>query len=151
MLRISVLSLLLVASLAASSHAAETFTFTGTGHDAGGAWVKLDGQNIGATSSTVESVAVGADGNRQSSNGRCQSWTPDSSSGYALETVCNYSTGNGTYATISWCPRDMAKGCSGKLIGVSGAYANRMGTFTVLTKSGTSSDTDNYSGSGEWD
>jgi hypothetical protein len=45
----------------------------------------------------------------------------------------------------------MAKGCSGKLVGVSGAYTNRKGTFIVLTKPGSDSETDSYSGSGEWD
>lgn len=151
MVRISVLSVLLAASLATSSHAAEKFTFTATGQDAGGAWIKLDGQNIGATASTVASVAVGADGKRQSSNGRCQSWTSDANSSHTLETVCNYTTSDGTYATISWCPKDMAKGCSGRLVGVSGAYENRMGTFSVLPKQGANSETDDYSGSGEWD
>ena len=150
MFRISALSIVLVASFATATHAADKFTFTATGHDAGGAWIKLDGQNIGATASTVASVATGADGKHQTSDGRCQSWTPDANSGYALETVCNYSTGDGTYASISWCPKDMSKGCSGKLVGVSGAYANRMGTFSVLTKPG-SGDTDEYSGTGEWD
>ena len=149
MLRISILSVVLVTGFAASSYAADKFTFTATGRDGSGAWVKLDGQNIGAISSTVENVAVGVDGKRQTASGRCQSWTPDAKTGYALETVCNYTTSDGTYATISWCPRDMTNGCSGKLVGVSGAYANRMGTFTVLTKPG-SGDTDDYSGSGEW-
>jgi hypothetical protein len=150
-LKIAVSAILLVVGVIAPTYAADTFTFTATGRDAGSAWIKLDGQNIGATASTVISVGVGPNGTSQTSNGRCQSWTPEPDGGYALETVCNYTTSDGTYATISWCPKDMAKGCSGKLVGVSGAYTNRKGTFIVLTKPGSDSETDSYSGSGEWD
>jgi len=145
----------LIASLflacTAPALAAEDFTFTATGHDGGSAWIKLDGQNIGATTSTVSSIGVGPDGATQSSNGVCQSWTPDPNGPYSFETVCNYKNDQGTYATISWCPKDMSKGCSGKLVGVDGAYANKAGTFTVLTKPGADDATDSYSGSGHWD
>ena len=131
--------------------AAEDFTFTATGHDGGSAWVKIDGQDIGATYSTGSSIAVGPDGTTQTSNGVCQSWTPDPNGPYSFETVCNYKNDQGTYATISWCPKDMSKGCSGKLIGVGGAYANRTGAFSLQLKPGADDGSDSYSGSGHWD
>ena len=140
----------LILASATPALGAEDFTFTATGHDGASAWVKIDGQNIGATTSTVSSVGVGPDGATQTSNGVCQSWTPDPMGPYSFETVCNYKNDLGTYATISWCPKDTHKGCSGKLVGVAGAYANKAGTFSVLTKPGADDATDTYSGSGHW-
>jgi hypothetical protein len=142
---------LLILASATAARAAEDFAFTATGHDGGRAWVRIDGQNIGATYSTVSSIGIGPDGATQTSNGACQSWTPDPNGPYSFETVCNYKNDQGTYATLSLCTKDMSKGCSGKLVGVSGAYANRAGTFSVQTKPGADDGTDSYSGSGHWD
>ncbi len=144
-------TVLLSLAVASPAFAATDFEYTAIGTDTGGAWIKLDGHNIGATSSTVVSTATGPDGKAQASNGHCQSWTPDPSGAYAIETVCNYTNPDGTYSTISWCPTDTSKECTGKLVGVSGAFVNKNGTFSVQTKPGADSATDNYSGTGHWD
>jgi hypothetical protein len=142
---------LLTLSFASPASAAEDFTFTAIGTDGLSAWVKLDGRLIGATSSTVVSTAIGVGGRKTIKHGRCQSWTPDPAGPNSYETVCNYIDQEGAYATISWCPKDMSKGCSGKLVGVSGVFANRRGTFSVSTKPGSAEGTDNYTGTGHWD
>ena len=136
--------------IASPSFAAQDFTFTAVGTDGVSAWVKLDGRMVGATSSTVVSTAIGPDGTKTIKHGQCQSWTPEPSSEYSYETVCNYTDKEGSYATITWCPKPMAGDCSGKLIGVSGAFANMTGTLVVHTKPAKDSNTDNYTGSGHW-
>ena len=137
-------------SIASPSFAAQDFTFTAVGADGVAAWVKLDGRNIGATSSPVVSTATGPDGKVTVKHGQCQSWTPEASSEYSYETVCNYIDKEGSYATITWCPKVMIGDCSGKLIGVSGAFANMTGTLVVHTKPAKDDKTDNYTGSGHW-
>jgi len=140
---------LLALTTTSPSLAAEDFTFTAIGTDGGSAWIKIDGRNIGATSSTVTSTSKGPDGKTETWTGHCQSWTPDSPT-YSFETVCNYTKDEGAYSTISWCPKDMTKGCSGKLVGVSGRFKDMTGTFSVGTKAGADGTTDNYSGTGHW-
>ena len=139
-----------LSAFASPSHAAQDFTFTAVGTDGVAAWVKLDGRNIGATSSTVVSTATGPDGATTVKHGQCQSWTPEPSSEFSYETVCNYTDKEGSYATITWCPKPMTGDCSGKMIGVSGAFANMTGTLVVHSKPAKDSNTDNYIGSGHW-
>jgi len=140
-----------LSAFASPSHAAQDFTFTAVGTDGVAAWVKLDGRNIGATSSTVVSTATGPDGATTVKHGQCQSWTPEPSSEFSYETVCNYTDKEGSFATITWCPKPMTGDCSGKMIGVSGAFANMTGTLVVHTKPpAKDSNTDNYIGSGHW-
>jgi hypothetical protein len=129
--------------------AAQDFTFTANGKDGVSAWVKFNGRNVGATSSTVSSTSIGPDGQAQTTNGICQSWTLEPASGRSFETVCNYTSDRGAYSTISWCPKNSTTDCSGKLVGVSGVYLHKTGTFSVHSKEDADGN-DRYSGSGHW-
>jgi len=142
---------LLMLSLATQASAEEVdFSYTGTGKPVFRAYVKFEDRLVGATSTVVSTTSTRPNGDIQSAIGICQSWTPDPQSGHSYETVCNYSSSLGTYATIDWCPRQSTADCSGSLIGMGAAYKNMTGSFVVHTDENPDG-TRKYTGSGHWD